>query len=217
MNKRIVTSLACLLSLVANPVHADQFQATINIDPSFYTLGGLNLPLQLDFQLNSGGAAPVSNTISLSNFSFVTSDANAVSFGAANLSGNVSGDLSSAVSLTDDASNSFNEFFQSFSTNVKQISFDINTTTNINPLAADSFNVALLDSSSGFPQIPTTDPLGVSLISLNLSDPLSANSYLSASTLPGVNANIAAVPLPASVWLFATALSAAACRQRRLS
>ncbi len=217
MKNPLLISLAALWAFSATASRADQFQATINIDPAFYSLGGVTLPLQLDFQLNSGGSAPISNTVTLSDFSFVTDNAQAVSFGVANPSGNVSGDLTGSVSLTDDSNNNFNEFFQSLSSNVTQISFDINATDNVNPAANDTFAVALLDSSSGFPQIPATDPLGVSLITLDLSDQINANAYASVSPLPGVTAAVAAVPIPASVWLFASAVAAGASRLRRAS
>jgi len=219
MNKILLISMALAGLLGFTTAYAEEFHATINIDPAYYTSGSATLPLQLDFQLNSGGAAPVSNTVTLSGFSFVTADNLAPSFGTASLSGNVSGDLSAGVVSLNDAGSSYNELFQSFSPDVTQINFNIDTSTNINPAAADSFLVALLDSSAGFPQLATTDPLGVSLIALNIANPLDANAYASTGTSSGAgfSATIAAVPLPPSAWLFGSGLAAVAFRKRKSS
>jgi hypothetical protein len=207
--------LAIGLTVSAANSQAALYHADITIDPALYSSTSLTAPFLLDFQLNSGGGlSPVSNSVTLSNFAFLGSGG-AVIFGASTMTGSASGDLSTAVTLTDDATNAFSEFYQSFSNGVTQISFNIDTTTNVNSSAPDLFAVALLDSSAGFPQISTTDPLGVSLITLTLNNPIAMGAYSGI----GIDGAVSAVPLPGAVWLFGSALVTlvGAHRRKRVS
>jgi len=213
--------LAFGLSIAAVNGQAATFQADITINPSLYSSISPVAPFFLDFQLNSGGDASslVSNTVSLSNFTFWGAGSPGAT-GSSNVSGNVSGDLSSTISLTDNASNPYNEFFQSFSNGVKHIRFTIETTTAVNAPAPDVFTTAILDSSSGNPQIATTDPLTLSFISITLSDTVQTAAYSSIDTPASINAAISAVPEPSAILMFGTAclsLLGVKFRNRRLT
>jgi len=193
--------MALGLTLSAANSQAALYHADIAIDPALYSSSSLTAPFLLDFQLNSGGST-VSNNVTLSDiiFSGGTAILGSTTFGTA------TGDLTTTVTLADDATNAFNEFFQAFTNGVNHISFNIDITTNFTSGAPDLFAVALLDSSAGFPQVPTTDPLGLSLITLTLGNSAVANAYAGTGIATGVNAAVASVPLPGAVWLFGSAL-----------
>lgn len=198
--------LALGLSAAAANAQAALYQADITIDPSVYAAAGLNAPFFLDFQLNSGGGlAPVSNSVTLSDFQFI--GGGSPTTGSSYFSGaTVGGDLTSTVNLSDDAVNAYNEFYQGFSNGVSEIRFSINTTELVNAAAPDQFTAAILDSSAGFPQIATNDPLGLSLITISLGNPLQAAAYAGVGSAVGFNAAVSAVPVPAAAWLFGSAL-----------
>ena len=198
--------LALGLALGATGGQAASYSGEIDIDPALYS-GSLNTPFLLDFQLNSGGGAtPVSNSVTISNISFSGSGTPGPT-GSATVSGSVVGDLSSSVSLFDSAANPYSELFQSFSIGTTKISFNIDTTDNVNASAPDLFAVALLDSSAGNPQLLTTAPDTVSFITLSFSNPAQIAAYSGADTASGVTSSVSAVPVPAAVWLFGSALA----------
>jgi hypothetical protein len=204
-------ALALGLAFSAAGAQAASYHASISIDPAVYA-GGLATPLSLDFQLNSGGgASPASNTVTISGFAF----SGAGPTGSASVSGDASGDLSSAVTLSTSAANPFNELFQGFANGATTISFNIDTTANANPAAPDWLAVALLDGSAGNPQIPTAAPDTLSLITLALGNPAQAAAYAGTGAASGVSASVAAVPLPAAAWLLGSALAAMGVFGRR--
>jgi len=192
------------LTVSAANSQAAIYQANIDINAGLYAANTLTAPFLLDFQLNSGGGvSPVTNTVTLSKFDFQGGSGH---FGSATMLGNASGDLSSTVTLVDNASSSYNEFFQGFAAGVSHISFTIDTSTQLNNPAPDLFSVAILDSSTGYPQIPTNDPQGISLINLTLTDPIAISSYSGIGSAAGVNVTVAPVPVPGAMMLFASAM-----------
>ncbi len=107
----------------------------------------VNGPFSLDFQLN--GVGPLSNTVTLGDFSFTGGNPT----GSPTLSGNATGSLSSAVSLND-AGNAFNEFYQGFTAGTTEIQFDATVTELVNAGTPDEFLMAILDNNLA--NIPTT-------------------------------------------------------------
>lgn len=192
--KHTIAKLAFAAALLCTPVlHADfTFFATIDTsvmgsDP--------NSPFYLDFQLNQGDG-PLGNTVTIGNFQFTNGaavPATAVTFG------DVSGDLSSSVVLTDSA-NPFNEFYQAFTATTTSIVFQVTMTQNPGILTPDEFTVAVLDNTTF--QIPTDNPDGVSLLSMSITAANTAGDIVgSESTDPE---GVTAIPEP-STWAMLSA------------
>jgi len=198
-SKTLLKLLAAGLLLASESGHAAYYHVAIQIDPALY--GTLNAPLFLDFQLNSGGGA-VANSATIDHFSFTGGGATPNTITA---SGAVSGDLSSSVALADDATNPYNEFFQGFANGTTAISFDVLTTSNANAPTPDSFAVALLDSSLGNLQLPSSAPDGVSLFTVSIGDSNPGSSYAGVGSASGITTSF--VPSPATLWLFAPGLA----------
>jgi len=199
-SKTLLKLLAAGLLLASESGQA-AYHVDIHIAPSLY--GTLNAPLFLDFQLNSGGgASPATNSATIDHFSFTGGSATP---GTITTSGAVSGDLGSSVALADDATNSYNEFFQSFSNGTTAISFDVLTSANANAPTPDWFAVALLDSSAGNLQLPTNALDGVSLFTVSIGDSNQASSYTGVGSAAGITTSF--VPSPATLWLLAPGLA----------
>lgn len=103
-------------------------------------IGNPAAPFALDFQLNDGaGFGDGSTSASVSNFQFGGGSAS----GSASVFGDVSGDLSSGVMLTD--TTPFNEFYQEFNVGA-WLSFSVILSTNfILDETPDLFSFAILD------------------------------------------------------------------------
>ena len=102
----------------------------------------------LQFQLTNGNAAGV-NSVTLSGFNFGGGSPS----GAPALIGGASGNLSSTVTLVDNAG--FLSLFTQGFTPGSALSFTINATTNFVSGAPDFFGMAILHNGS---PLPTTDP-----------------------------------------------------------
>jgi hypothetical protein len=190
------------LLLASGLVHAAHYHIDVAIDPTLYAT--LNVPLFLDFQLNSGGgASPTDNAVTVEHFHFTNGTPTT---GTVTSSGLASGDLNSSVGLAVDAGNPYSEFFQAFSNGTSSIGFDVTTTSNLNTDVADLFTVAILDSALGNLQVPTTAPDGVSLFALPLGEVELGTAYASTDSATGITTT--AVPSPATLWLFAPGLAA---------
>jgi len=152
-------------------------------------VGNASGPFSLDFQLNDGsGTGDGNNTATINNFAFGSGGAT----GTANLSGGASGNLSSAVSLTD--TSAFNEFYQTFNTG-STLSFDVTLTLNSDSgPTPDSFAFVILDNTLS--NIPTTG-VGDSYLLVNLGPTPSITTGPSAS--PAVTVSVTPVPEPGSV------------------
>ena len=156
--RRIALFAGVCITICATPGYAESVSYQVDVDTSSL-VGDVNAPFSLDFQLNQGSGL-ATNTVTLSNFSFT----NGSVAGSPNLFGDVTGDLSSSIMLTD-ATIPFNEFFQSFSIGTTAIDFDVTMTTNVDPITPDSFAMAILNSALA--NIATTG-LGDSLMLVNI-------------------------------------------------
>ena len=143
-------------------VRADSITETVTVDTSALGSSGES---EILFVL-IGTAA---NTATLSSFGF--GGGSAGTFDSVNSTGDVSGDMTSTVSLDDDSffTNVFAETFTAGSA----ISFVLNLTTNVaaGP-TPDEFGFAILDPSGN--PIPTSDPTGndnLALINIDSSNP----------------------------------------------
>lgn len=137
------------LSLIAIilPVNSYALPYTVSIDTSAYN--GTDVQLALDFI--DGDILTNSATIS----EFSTDGV----LGASSPFGDVSGDLTSTLILSDGSF--FNEFLQDITIG-DSISFFLELTTNNSDLSGipDSFSLYLLDPLSGLPLFSTNDPTG---------------------------------------------------------
>ena len=155
-------------------------------------VGNASGPFSLDFQLNDGsGTGDGNNTATINNFAFGSGGAS----GTANLSGGASGDLSSAVTLTD--TSAFNEFYQTFNTG-STLSFDVTLTLNSDSgPTPDSFAVAILDNTLS--NIPTSG-VGDSYLLVNLGP--TPGVVIGSSASPAVTLSATPVPEPGSLgWI----------------
>jgi hypothetical protein len=181
--------------LCASTSQAETFSFHVDVNTSSL-VGSPNGPFSLDFQLN--GAEPLTNTVTLDDFSF----AGGAPTGSPSLFGNASGDLGSTVSLND-AGSANNEFFQGFSGATTDIQFDASVTENVNAGIPGAFAMAVLDGNLF--NIPTTSGDGDdSLLELNISqENLSlVNVQRFTSIAPDAGVTVAATPEPGTLFLF---------------
>jgi hypothetical protein len=164
---RAKMSVGLWLILAALPLSTSLMRADISDTVTLGTaplIGDVAGPFSLYFQFTDGsGTGDGNNTVTLSDIQFGTGGGPS---GAPSTFGGVSGDLSSQVVLTD--SSFFNYFEQGF-TPGDELSFTLDSTTNVDagPIP-DAFSFEILDST-GFP-IPTTDPFS-QLLGFNIDSP----------------------------------------------
>ena len=195
-----IISVCCALTTSAWSV---EFTVSLNTAPLIGHAAG---PFSLDFQLNDGsGIGDANNTAIVTNFNFGVGGAPASSPSSA---GGASGNLSTAVSLTD--SGFLNYLLQQF-TPGNTLSFTIQLTTNVESPTPDQFSFGILDSGGN--EIPTLGP-GDAFLTVDLSSGTPTNSYASdPSRTPvagGSAINIAkpvVIPEPAIVALVSLALA----------
>lgn len=164
-------------------------------------------PFALDFQLISGDTTTgVVNTASLTDFSFGNGGSAGTGSPFVN-SGNVSGNLASAISLN--TSNSFfNEYSQYF-TPGNQLTFQLTLTGNIQPSTPDEFSFQLIDGTST--EVSTSDPSGGnSLFTIDITDsaPVALAYALTGDGLnivPLVSPATSAAPEPPALLLLSAA------------
>jgi hypothetical protein len=199
-------------ALLSAPAARADFHYNVQMNTSSL-IGHVAGPFSLDFQLIDGDGV-ANNTVTLTNFVFGGGSPS----GAPTLSGGASGDLSSAVALTD--TTFLNEFTQGF-TPGNTLSFSLTTT---NAFAGsgvpDAFSFAILDRTGA--ELPTASPSGAFLqsdfgglggptVQTFASDPNTAPAgggsalTIPAPTVQIVGANAAPEPTPAAL-LGATAL-----------
>ena len=141
-----------LLGLIGALCSANVARATaytVNLDTAAIA-GNAAGPFYLDFQsIYGSGSAQV---ITLSNFLLTGGGfVNGTEFAI----GAVAGDLASALVLSPDSSNFYNEFFQQFEASVTHIRFDLDIVGGASGATPTSFAVSLLDGTDLF-AIPTT-------------------------------------------------------------
>ena len=156
-----------------------------------------NAPFALDLQLTTGSGNQT-NMVTLSNFVFTGGTATGTDFSFGSVSGSVASSLVlTSTSNPNTATN--NEFAESFSSGVTQVSFQVDQTPNSETVTSgtaipEQFNVAIVDSALN--NVATTDPSGANTL---LTSPLGSNS--TSATVNQYTLNVAAAPEPRSVAL----------------
>lgn len=216
--KKLLVLLTSALALGGGAtLRADPFDFHVDLNTSGL-LAADNSPFFLDFQLNEGSGT-LANSVTLSNFSF---DSGASS-GSAMTFGHATGSMAGSITLSADPSSPWNELFQGFSTTTTGIHFDVSISQNSPGATPDGFAVSVLTSESGFPQISTAAPDGVSLVTLDIG---TANVLADVKTYGSVSpagvsasASASAVPEPSTTaalfGLAATALAGVFRLRRR--
>jgi hypothetical protein len=216
--KRSFTQTLGLLTCAAALFSAFESRATVEyavtIDTASLETSPLsgNGPFSLDFQLNYGSGSH-GNSATIENFSFGGGSA----VGSANPSGTAAGSLNTAITLSDNNANGFNELFQAFNPGAS-VSFDVILSGNPTVLVPDELAIAILDNTGG--QIVTTDPNdGLSLAvfeignfgqvtpyaysGINNTDP---DNDVDLGNYTGVTTSVVAVPEPSNVMAGFSAL-----------
>lgn len=183
---------------------------TVNIDTSAIA-GNSAGPFYLDFQsIYGSGAAQV---ITLSNFlltggSFVTGTEFAI--------GAVAGDIGSALVLTPDSSNFYNEFFQQFEASVTHIQFHLDIAGGAAGATPTSFAVSLLDGTDLF-AIPTTG-FADTMVMFNIDG--ADTTFATAASIGATAGAVASVSVPdasTTVLLLFGGLAALGVMRRRFA
>jgi hypothetical protein len=191
------------------------FTFALNTSPLIGDAAG---PFSLDFQFTDGsGTGDANNTVNISSFDFGGGSAT----GSADLTGGVTGNLSSSVSMVD--SSFFNEFTQEFLPG-SSLSFQVASTTNVDASGVpDELSFAILDSTGV--EIPTQGLASTGsdvFLDLNIDSSTSPSVHSFASDPsrsptagggpittgpPTVTETAATIPEPATVFTGATALA----------
>jgi hypothetical protein len=212
----LACSLAALASSAIPAARATSLTYWVTINTASL-LGNSDAPFSLDLQL-AAGSDNVSNSVTLSNFSFTGGSA----AGSSNYTlGSFSGSFGGTLSLDDSQGTS--EFAEAFSTGVTSIQFKVSETENSEEVtsgtpANEQFNVYLDDNNTASGFVPSLAPDGSNAL---LESPLFENATLSsvqtfASTSPDAGVVTAAsVPEPSSIGMLAMAAGAVGFAVRR--
>ena len=159
----------------------------VNLNTALLT-GNTAAPFAVDFQLGAGNG--LANTVTLSGFTFQGGSAT----GSGVTMGNATGDLTNGVTLMD--LSTINEYYQTYTTGVTSIGFNVTTTLNPSAGVPDLFTVSILDKQLN--PIQTNSPgVGTSaetdyLVGLPVDDHTAFSSVqtyssnVAGSTTPGV-------------------------------
>ncbi len=196
------TIIPCLFAgaLLCAPALKASYVFNVDLNTAALT-GAPNGPFYLDFQLNEGSDLSEMTTVTVSGFSFTGGSPT----GSANITGNASGDIGSAVTLTAaDPSSDFTELFQGFTPGTSDIKFNVTLPQLFTGLTPTQLDVAILDSETNNPQIDTNAPDTVSLVTAPILSSYTLSNigaYSSTDNPAGVTATVTAVPEPSSIAL----------------
>jgi hypothetical protein len=224
---KLALLLGATTALAATSAHAQTYLVTINT--SALSSAGLSAdaPFGIEFQLNSGGNASVTNNATVSSFNLGGGSAIAGTFvtNTQGGAGTAAGNIGSQVTLSSSTSAPFNLFSQNFNPG-STLSFQVTLSDNAAGTTPDGFIVALDElnaNGTGF-EIPTTQGGGNEGVALaefdlrsghidvstfagaNNADPLGDGSGTGGGDFTGVTISVQAVPEPSS-W----ALGLGAC------
>jgi hypothetical protein len=179
----LLTAVA-FLGLAQTSRANSSYLVDINTSALLGTDASLSGPFSLEFLLQAGSLPSVSNTVTLSGFTFTGGSAVG---SLTDLTGgsNFSGSTSSSITMTSSTAHPTNDIGQGFSAGTSDIKFNVNLTNNLTGTSPEGFFISI-DDSSGF-WIPTTAPDGTSLLvdSFGSSDP--ANNAISVYESSGVS------------------------------
>jgi hypothetical protein len=170
-----------LLIILAGSAFAD----TLTLDTLPLETSGTG-PFTIDFQFDSGALGGSNNTVTLTDFLL---GGGSIGSSPTSVTGGVSSTTSPfSVSLTT-VSSFYNDIEFAF-TPGSSLSFDISSTTNVDPVAPDTFTFAIFDGTGN--EIPTTNPnLYDSFFELDLPGPSSPVTTITSGSA-GYSADIAA-------------------------
>lgn len=167
--KNLIWLIAGLMALffgAGRNAYADGISDTITVDTSgLPSTPGSEIVFYL---IDGSGTGDGNNTATLGSFGFGGGSAGTVD--SVNTTGGVSGDMTSAITITDSSfTNVLAEYFMAGSS----LSFLLNLTTNVDAgPTPDQFGFAILDPSGN--PVPTSDPTGndnLLIINIDSSDP----------------------------------------------
>ena len=188
------TTLGC--AAVPARSHAQTYSYYVNMDVATLLTDPTDGPYYLDFQLNGDGLpAAATNSVTVSGISFSAGGGPA---GSPVTFENASGNLNSAVTLSRNASNTANEFYQVFSITTTDIEFLVTSTENGSGITPDLFAIAILDDNA-MNNLSTDAPDSQSLLTESINGtvtPADVDTYESTSP-EGVTATV--VPEPTTV------------------
>ena len=198
---RLQLLVAALILFAANASFAS-FSYNVSIDTSTLsgTLGGL------DFQYNPGsGSSSYTTTLDISGVTGGTLSDPSTVFTA----GNVSGELPSTVTITDNNISQLNEYFHNF-TYGSNLSF--NLTFASDPTTNSSLYFSMFQDAAGTVAALTSDPNGyAAIINMNgAAAPAVTNNIT-------VQNDVTPTPIPAAAWLLGSGLMGLAGIRRRMN
>jgi len=206
---KLAALLGAGLALATQISHAQQTYH-VSVDTSSLSSAALsgNVPYGVDFQLNYG-SGPFGNSATVSNISL----GGGAAIDPAFLNGTAAGSLETGVTLSDDATNAFNEFTQNF-TPGSTLSFDVTLSNNTTINTPDGFVLSLVEGNTDNMGLflPTTALDGSSLATFAIggdglvAQEIYVNTYAGAGgddptqDFSGVTVSVVATPEP-SAWM----------------